>query len=73
MYYKGDDVTNITCSCLLEQVDMRNIKFYYMEDDGGSAMVSVVHPDIKTVLRKAVLHLEKAHGTKPQKVICYVC
>ena len=39
-----------------------------MEDDGGSAMVSMVHPDIKSAMRKAVLHIEKAHGLKPQKV-----
>ncbi|KAJ9597825.1 hypothetical protein L9F63_011320 [Diploptera punctata] len=51
-----------------EKVDIRNIKFYYMEDDGGSAMVSMVHPDIKTAMRKVILHLDKAHGAKPQKI-----
>jgi fatty acid amide hydrolase 2 len=51
------------------QVDIHKIKFYYMEDDGGSAVVSAVHPEIKMVLRKAVLHLDKAYGIKAQKVI----
>lgn len=40
-----------------------------MEDDGGSAVVSAVHPEIKLALRKAVLHLDKAYGIKAQKVI----
>jgi hypothetical protein len=51
------------------QVDIRKIKFCYMEDDGGSAVVSAVHPEIKMALRKAVLHLDKAYGIKAQKVI----
>ncbi|PSN54917.1 Fatty-acid amide hydrolase 2 [Blattella germanica] len=51
-----------------EKVDIRKIKFYYMEDDGGAPMVSRVHPDIKTALRKAVLHFDKAYGIKPQKI-----
>jgi uncharacterized membrane protein len=40
-----------------------------MEDDGGSAVVSAVHPEIKAALRKVVLHLDKAYGIKAQKVI----
>jgi len=43
-----------------------------MEDDGGSAVVSAVHPEIKMALRKVVLHLDKAHGIKAQKVISAV-
>jgi hypothetical protein len=43
-----------------------------MEDDGGSAVVSVVHPEIKAALRKVVLHLDKAYGIKAQKVISAV-
>jgi hypothetical protein len=39
-----------------------------MEDDGGSAVVSAVHPEIKTALRKVILHLDKAYGIKAQKV-----
>ena len=43
-----------------------------MEDDGGSAVVSAVHPEIKTALRKVILHLDKAYGIKAQKVISAV-
>jgi len=50
------------------QVDIRKIKFFYMEDNGGSAVVSAVHPEIKTALRKVILHLDKAYGIKAQKV-----
>jgi len=55
--------------CKFFQVDIRKIKFFYMEDDGGSAVVSAVHPEIKTALRKVILHLDKAYGIKAQKVI----
>jgi fatty acid amide hydrolase 2 len=50
------------------KVDICKIKFFYMEDDGGSAVVSAVHPEIKTALRKVILHLDKAYGIKAQKV-----
>jgi fatty acid amide hydrolase 2 len=50
------------------QVDIHKIKFFYMEDDGGSAVVSAVHPEIKTALRKVILHLDKAYGIKAHKV-----
>jgi hypothetical protein len=55
--------------CKFFQVDIHKIKFFYMEDDGGSAVVSAVHPEIKTALRKVILHLDKAYGIKAQKVI----
>jgi len=58
--------------CKFFQVDIRKIKFFYMEDDGGSAVVSAVHPEIKTALRKVILHLDKAYGIKAQKVISRV-
>lgn len=51
------------------QVDIHKIKFFYMEDDGGSAVVSAVHPEIRVALRKAVFHFDKAYGIKAQKVI----
>jgi hypothetical protein len=40
-----------------------------MEDDGGSAVVSAVHPEIRVALRKAVFYFDKAYGIKAQKVI----
>jgi hypothetical protein len=51
------------------QVDIHKIKLFYMEDDGGSAVVSAVHPEIRVALRKAVFHFDKAYGIKAKKVI----
>nr|CAD7395460.1 unnamed protein product [Timema cristinae] len=51
-----------------EKVDIKKLKYYYMEDDGGSRMVSPVQKDIKESLRRVVAYLDKAHGIKAQKV-----
>nr|CAD7458493.1 unnamed protein product [Timema tahoe] len=50
-----------------EKVDIKKLKYYYMEDDGGSHMVSPVQKDIKESLRRVVAYLDKAHGIKAQK------
>lgn len=49
-------------------VDMKKIKVFYAEDDGGSLCVSPVDPDIKASLRNVISYLEQAHGIKAQKV-----
>jgi fatty acid amide hydrolase 2 len=41
-----------------ETVDVRKLKYYYMEDDGGGFLMSPVHPDIKAAVRKAAKHFE---------------
>ncbi|XP_071455197.1 fatty-acid amide hydrolase 2 [Hetaerina americana] len=51
-----------------EKVDIKALKFYYMEDDGGSALVSAVHQDVKTAMHNVLTYLKKAHGIQPQKV-----
>ncbi|CAG9767330.1 unnamed protein product [Ceutorhynchus assimilis] len=51
-----------------EPVDLKKIKFYYQESDGGSKMVSAVAPDIKALFAKVAKHLEKAHDIKANKV-----
>lgn len=51
-----------------EPVDLRSIKFYYQESDGGSKMVSAVAPEIRELFDKVSKHLEKAHGIKASKV-----
>lgn len=51
-----------------EPVDIKKIKFYYQESDGGANMVSPVSPDIKELFGRINLHLEKAHGIKTSKV-----
>ncbi|XP_034230308.1 fatty-acid amide hydrolase 2-A [Thrips palmi] len=51
-----------------EKIDMKKIKVFYAEDDGGSFLISPVDPDIKASLRNVITYLEKAHGIKAQKV-----
>lgn len=51
-----------------EPVDIKKIKFYYQESDGGSNFVSQVSPDIKELFGRISLHLEKAHSIKTNKV-----
>ena len=36
----------------LLQVNVRKLKYYYMEDDGGSFLTSPVDPQIKAAIRK---------------------
>lgn len=51
-----------------EKVDVKNINFFYQEDDMGAMFVSPVHPDIRDNMRKVVAHLEQAHKIKAVKV-----
>lgn len=61
----GDNAEQLN---LDENVNIKDIKFYYQENDMGSLLVSSVHPDIKESMRKVVTHLEKAHQIKPTKL-----
>lgn len=36
----------------LQKVDVTKLKYYYMEDDGGSMLISPVHPEIKEAVQK---------------------
>jgi len=47
---------------------MRDMKVYYMEDDGGSSLTNGVSRDIKVAMRKVMQYLESAHGIIGQKV-----
>ncbi|KAG8231367.1 hypothetical protein J437_LFUL001748, partial [Ladona fulva] len=51
-----------------EKVDLKKLKFYYMEDDGGSALLSPVQPEIKAALHRVISYLTKAHGLQVKKV-----
>jgi len=33
-------------------VDVRQLKFFYMDDDGGGLLMSRVHPDVKAAVTK---------------------
>lgn len=46
-----------------EEVDVRQLKFYYMEDDGGGFLMSSVHPDVKAAVTKAAKHFESVGCT----------
>lgn len=54
------------------QVSMSEVKFFYMEDDGGSGVTSTVDKEIKDGIRKLVTHLRTRHAAKVEKVYCYV-
>lgn len=51
-----------------EEVNIRDMKVYYMEDDGGSSLTNGVSRDIKVAMRKVIQYLESAHGIIGQKV-----
>lgn len=50
-----------------EKVEIKKIKFYYMQSDGGFPLTSVVHKDLKTIQEKFLKLFEKAFGVHPKK------
>lgn len=56
------------CCWLSIQVKVSDMKFYYMEDDGGSPLTLPVHPEIQSAIRRFVKYLEDNYGIKAQKV-----
>lgn len=50
-----------------EPVDVKKLKYFYMEDDGGGLIMSPVHPEIKEAVRKAAKHFESL-GCEVRKV-----
>lgn len=51
-----------------QKVNFKNIKIYYMEDDGGFPLVSRVHPELRRAQRQVLLYLERTYGLKTKKV-----
>lgn len=51
-----------------EPVDLKNIKFFYQENDGGGTLVSPVDFDIKESLQKVVTHIKKTVQADVTKV-----
>uniref|UniRef100_A0A0P4W2Q6 Amidase domain-containing protein n=2 Tax=Scylla olivacea TaxID=85551 RepID=A0A0P4W2Q6_SCYOL len=51
-----------------QKVDIRNLRYFYIEDDGGSPMVTPIQTELREVQRKIVQHLEKAYGIKAKKI-----
>ncbi|XP_043272175.1 fatty-acid amide hydrolase 2-B isoform X2 [Venturia canescens] len=54
-------------SRLGEVVPMSEVRFFYMEDDGGSGATSPVDREIKDSIRKVIAHLETYHAAKVQR------
>lgn len=50
------------------QVDVRNLRYFYIEDDGGNPLLTPVQSELRAAQHKIVLHLEKAYGIKAKKV-----
>ncbi|XP_054715243.1 fatty-acid amide hydrolase 2-like [Uloborus diversus] len=53
---------------LEEPVNIKKLKVYYMEDDGGYPFRTPVSREMKKVLRKAVAHFDGICELKPQKI-----
>ncbi|XP_042243398.1 fatty-acid amide hydrolase 2-like [Homarus americanus] len=51
-----------------EKVDVRNLRYFYIEDDGGSPLITPVHSELRATQRRIVVHLEKAYGIKAKKI-----
>lgn len=51
-----------------QPVNVRNLKVYYMEDDGGSVLVSNVDSELKDAQRKVVEYLKNSLGLSVEKV-----
>lgn len=49
-------------------VDIQKLKFFYMEDDGGSILVSNVDPELKAAQNKVVEYLRSTKGLTVEKV-----
>lgn len=50
------------------KIDIKKVKVYYADDDGGSIFVSSVDQDIKTSMNNVVQYLQKTHGIVAEKV-----
>lgn len=50
-----------------KKVQLKSIKFFYMEDDCGSGVTNSVDKEIKLGIRRLINHLETTHGIKAQK------
>ncbi|XP_054290956.1 fatty-acid amide hydrolase 2-like [Macrosteles quadrilineatus] len=50
-----------------EPVDLRKVKFYYMDSD-GSKITSSVCGDVKAALNKTIAHVENSLGVKVEKM-----
>lgn len=59
---------NINKLKLDKPVDLKTLKVYYMEDDGGFPLISRVNPELRKAQRKVIVYLQRAYGIKSEKV-----
>ncbi|XP_054723061.1 LOW QUALITY PROTEIN: fatty-acid amide hydrolase 2-like [Uloborus diversus] len=52
---------------LNEKVDFRDLKIYYMENDGGNPLISAVNPEITRAQMKVLDYFYETYGVKPEK------
>ncbi|KAJ8315772.1 hypothetical protein KUTeg_007922 [Tegillarca granosa] len=60
--------TNVSKLDIDRKVDLKSLKFYTMEDDGGSMLPSSVDPELKKAQRQVITHLEEQLGIKVETV-----
>jgi hypothetical protein len=46
--------------------DLRKLRLFFMEDDGGSPLSSSVDKEIRLAMQKAIKHMESKYGIKAQ-------
>jgi fatty acid amide hydrolase 2 len=51
-----------------QKIDMRNLNFYYMVDDGGFPLISPVDKEMKSAVLNVVNHLKDHYGVVAKKV-----
>lgn len=53
---------------LQEPVEVKKLKFFYMEGDGGHPAISPVHPDLKASMRNFLAGFKREFGIKAERV-----
>ncbi|XP_074644786.1 fatty-acid amide hydrolase 2-A-like isoform X2 [Tubulanus polymorphus] len=61
----GSDISNLKSSGM---VDVKKLKFYYMEDDGGCPVVKSLHPELRAAHRKVVEHIQSSLGIEVETI-----
>jgi len=54
---------------IFPQVKMKDLKFYYIEDDSSSTFTSPVCGELQSAMRSVVSHLKLAHNISATKLV----
>ncbi|KAG1663620.1 Fatty-acid amide hydrolase 2 [Nymphon striatum] len=68
--YESDDVLSEheDDGVMLFDVDLKKLKIYYMEDDGGIPVTTNVTPELREAQQKVLTHFETEHNIRCEKV-----